>query len=72
MRHGYRITDDDERRAEIVDHIECALREHADEAMQAALLREHPERFTTSNPPGTKAPRRIAPPSLSNLSTNFD
>jgi len=71
MRREYRITDD-EKRVEIVDHIECALREHADEAMQAALLREHPERFTTANPPGTKAPRRLLPPAESGLTTNFD
>ncbi len=48
------------------------MRTRADEAMQQVLLREHPERFTTSNPPGTKAPRRLLPPIESGLTTNFD
>ena len=62
----------EEPRLEAVDLTEAAMRTRADEAMQQVLLREHPERFTTSNPPGTKAPRRLLPPIESGLTTNFD
>jgi hypothetical protein len=71
MKRGYLITDD-EQRIEVIDHTERAMRQHADEAVQAALLREHPDRVTQSHPPGTKSPRRIPMPTTSSLTTNFD
>jgi hypothetical protein len=57
---------------EVMDHTEHALRTRQDEAVLAALEREHPERATQNHPPGTKAPRRLLPPVASSLTTNFD
>ena len=59
-------------RLDVLDREERTGNVACNERMLEALMREHPERATDSHPPGTKAPRRIAPPSLGSLSTNFD
>ena len=43
-----------------------------DLAMLHALHREHPERFTTHNPPGTKSPRRLLMPGAGDIRSNLE
>jgi hypothetical protein len=71
MKRGYQISDD-ELRIEVIDRVDHSMRQASDEAMQLALMREHPERLTTSQPYGTKSPRRMPMPTDSSLKTNFD
>jgi hypothetical protein len=59
-------------RLDVLDREERTGNVACNERMLEALMREHPERFTTDNPPGTKAPRRLLPPIESGLTTNFD
>ena len=43
-----------------------------DLAVLQALHREHPERFTTRNPPGTKSPRRLSAPGGVSIHSNLE